>query len=382
MMGNQFQAIALTWVVLEELGSGLALGTILMAASIPRAVFMLAGGVVSDRLSPRKVMLFSNASRCIIVLVLALLIFSHQLEQWHLYLIMVAFGTVGAFYLPSMMSMIPVLIGRDRLETANSLVMGTMQFSSLVGPALAGIVVAAAGTAMAMSIDSATFAVATITLLLMKGIAGTAKKPKSDTEEQGNPLQNLKEGLKYAWQQPAIRGLLPLIMVVNFCFSGPVTVGLAARIHEISGEATSLGVVMTVIGGAGLFGSLLAGALKLKKRGLILLGLIGLLGVSLVVIGWANSIMAIALIAGLMGLASGLINVMMITWLQRISRPDMLGRVMSLDLFASAGLQPLSLALTGWLVDINSTLLFVGAGALTLLVTLVSFGNRQIRGID
>ena len=143
VFGNFFMLIALAWVVLEATGSGLALGTVMMAAAIPRAVFMLFGGVVSDRLSPRLVMLVSNTAQGVLVALLAFLVFAGTVELWHLYILMVIFGIVGAFFLPAMMTMIPRLVSKDRLEAANSLVIATSQLSAFIGPASAGFVVAA-----------------------------------------------------------------------------------------------------------------------------------------------------------------------------------------------------------------------------------------------
>jgi len=382
VIGNQLQALALTWVVLEEFGSGLALGTILMASSIPGAVFMLFGGVLSDRLSPRRVMMFSNAARGIIVLIMSLLIFSDSLEQWHLYVLMVAFGTAGAFFAPAMMSMIPLLVGRKRLETANSLIMGTMQSTGLFGPAVAGFLLSKISTAAVMGIDSITFFFATVTLMFMKGVITTTRGKESETGKKESALTSLKEGFKYAWQQPGIRGLVPLMAMMSFCFGGTMKVGIVTRIYEIDPEATSLGIIMTVSAAAGLTGSLLAGIIRLRRRGMVMLGMATVVSIGLVLFSWANDIVSIMLLAGLMALMYSATHIIIITWVQRVVREDMLGRVMSFVMFASAGTGPISFAIAGWLMDVHSIILFSGAGALMFLTVLISFFNRGIRTID
>ena len=98
-LGGQFGNIALAWITLQVMGSGLAFGTVLMAAAIPNAVFMVFGGVMSDRFSPRWLMLISNISRCVIVAILALLVFLEAIELWHLYVMVVLFGFLGAFFI-------------------------------------------------------------------------------------------------------------------------------------------------------------------------------------------------------------------------------------------------------------------------------------------
>jgi len=392
--GNQFQALAITWVILDVLkATGLVLGTVMMASAIPRALFMLFGGVLSDRLSPRLVMLVSNAGRFVLVAALAFLVFAHTrqtftLEMWHLYLFSVIFGIVGAFFLPAMMTMIPRLISRDKLEPANSLVMGTMQLSGLVGPAVAGILVATVGSAVALGIDSATFAFATVTLMLM---ARLSLQPRPAENGQGIPSQpvnrnsaltDLRNGFRYVWSQPRIRALLPAIAVANLCIAGPIGVGLPVLVHKLTGEATSLGIVMAVAGGGGLFGTLLAGSIKLRRRGILLVFIFVISGTALALLGLAPSVWSIALLVSAAAFGSGIANVMLIAWFQGVTRSDMLGRVMSFLMFASAGLQPVSLALGGWLVDVNSTLMFAGAGGLIVLTGFYLAANSSVRAID
>ena len=388
VFGNFFQMIALAWVVLEATGSGLALGTVMMAAAIPRAVFMLFGGVVSDRLSPRLVMLVSNTAQGVLVALLALLVFAGTVELWHLYILMVIFGIVGAFFLPAMMTMIPRLVSKDRLEAANSLVMATSQLSAFIGPAAAGFVVAAAGSAVAMGVDAVTFAIASVTLLLMRGISLRRRSIQSNEElaepaRQNSALSDMKDGLRYAWNNPEIRILLPVIAVVNFCFTGPIDVGLAWLAHEKFVEgAAGLGIMLSVFGGTAVFGALLAGSIKMRHLGIVFTVIVVVIGAGLGLVGVAPDLLVTCVLLGIMGIVNSFLNVRAIAWLQRMVQTDMLGRVMSLVMFASMGLAPVSLALAGWLVDVNHTVMFVVAGGLTMLTGLFMAASRTIRAID
>jgi len=388
VFGNFFQMIALAWVVLELTGSGLTLGSVLMAAAIPRALFMLFGGVLSDRVPPRLVMLVSNTAQGVIVALLALLVFSQTAEMWHLYVLMVMFGTVGAFFMPAMMTMIPHLVSRDRLEAANSLVMATSQLSGFIGPAAAGFVVAAVGSAAAMGVDAATFAFATVALLLMRSVPLRAQRTQP-TDEHGEPtprrnaLTDLKEGFRYTWNTPAIRAILPMIAVINFCFVGPIDVGLAWLAHSRFEEgAAGLGIMLSVFSGAAVVGALLAGSIKTRHLGIIFTVIVGVMGTGLGFIGVAPTLLVTCVLLGAIGMVNSFIGVMALAWFQRTVRTDMLGRVMSLIMFASAGLAPISLALGGWLADLNATLMFAGAGGLTVVTCLCMATSRAIRRID
>jgi hypothetical protein len=393
VFGNQFHALALTWVVLDILKApGLVLGTVLMASAIPRAVFMLFGGVLSDRLSPRRVMLVSNAGLCIIAAGLAFLVFAHTrgtftLEIWHLYVISIVFGIVAAFFIPAMMTMIPRLLDRERLEAGNSLVMGTMELSGLVGPAAAGIVVAAVGTAVAFGVDAATFAFATVTLLLMRGLVPRPQQEVvgsalTEPVRKDSALADIRDGFRYAWGQPGMLAQILAIAVANFCIVGPIAVGLPVVVHRLTPEPTALGMVMAVAGAGGLFGTILAGAIRLRHRGVVLITTFIVAGGGFALLGIMPDILSIALLVGAAAIGNGLVNVILIAWFQGTTRTDMLGRVMSLLMFASAGLQPVSLAMAGWLVDLNYTVMFAGAGGLIVLTGFYLATNSMVRAID
>src|SRR5215468_7199876 len=109
LLGDQFFLVALPWLILQLTGSGVALGAILMAAAIPRAVLMLMGGAVTDRTSPRKVMIATASARTLFVGAIAALIYFHVLQLWHLYLLALGFGVADAFSLPASQTFLPSL---------------------------------------------------------------------------------------------------------------------------------------------------------------------------------------------------------------------------------------------------------------------------------
>ncbi len=175
---------------------------------------------------------------------------------------------------------------------------------------------------------------------------------------------------------------MPAIAVANFCIVGPMGVGLPVLIHSLTGEPTSLGIVMAVAGGGGLFGTLLAGSVRVRRRGLLLIAVFIVSGTGFAFLGVMPSVLSIALLVGAAAIGNGLANVVLIAWLQGATRHDMLGRVMSLMMFASAGLQPLSLALAGWLVDFSYSFMFAGAGGLVVLAGFYLASIRAVRALD
>jgi MFS family permease len=391
LLGDQFHFVALAWLTLQLTGSGLALGTVLMAASIPRAVFMLIGGAMSDRLSPRTLMLVSNAARAVLVAVITGLIMFGAIRLWHLYLLAIIFGLVDAFFHPAFMTIVPALVEKDQLEASNALLRGTAQFSVLIGPAPAGFLISVVGAASAFGIDAVTFVIATATLWMMKGY-DNRQTPTSrgdgiaatETIKPDGLVAAIREGLRYAWSDPVTRAILLIVAAVDFSFVGPFNVGLASLAdHRFVGGAVAFGTMLSVWGGGALLGTLVAGLIgQPRHRGQLLLGIAGALGAGLSLLGIAPNVLLASVVIGAMGLGSGFVNVVMVAWLQTRTNPHMLGRVMSLVMLASLGLAPLSFAIAGALVDLHATLLFAAAGAIVLVATGISAANRRVRTID
>jgi MFS family permease len=391
LLGDQFHFVALAWLTLQLTGSGLALGTVLMAASIPRAIFMLVGGAMSDRLSPRTLMLVSNAARAALVGLITGLVLLGAIRLWHLYLLAIVFGLVDAFFHPAFMTIVPTLVEKDQLETSNALLRGTAQLSVLIGPAPAGFLISVVGVASAFGIDAVTFVIATIALWLMKGDnnqeASTSHRDAIGAIKPIKPnglMTAIREGLHYAWSDPVTRAILLIVAAVDFSFVGPFNVGLASLAdHRFVGGPIAFGTMLSVWGGGALLGTLVAGVIgQPRRRGQLLLGIAGALGAGLSLLGIAPNVVLASVVIGAMGLGSGFVNVVMIAWLQGRTDPQMLGRVMSLVMFASLGLAPLSFAIAGALVDLHATLLFAAAGAIVLVATGVSAANRRVRSID
>ncbi len=127
LLGDQFYLVALPWLTIQLTNSPLSLGTVLMAAAIPRAVFLLIGGVVSDRLPPRLIMLVANAVRAVLTALLTALVIFQGTQLWHLYLFAISFGIIDGFFIPATKSIIPSLVPRELLAASNALSMGTTQ---------------------------------------------------------------------------------------------------------------------------------------------------------------------------------------------------------------------------------------------------------------
>jgi MFS family permease len=376
LLGDQFYLIALPWLVLQLTGDPLALGTVLALAGIPRAIFMLLGGAVSDRFSPRAVMLASDAIRLILTGLLAGLVLIGSVQLWMLYVLALAFGLVSGFFMPASSTILPQLIAVDDLQPANALTQGTAQLSVFLGPVVAGGLIALAsrssgeanpgllGIGLALGIDTFTFAVSVITLWLIR-----ARPRQTTAGGAAAVLASIREGVAYVGTNAMLQVALVLIAAVNLLFVGPLLVGVpvmaATRLAE---GAAAFGIIMSGYGGGNLLGYVVSGALPAPKRmGLLLAAVIGIFGLGSIAYGYVTSTALAFLVSLLMGIGNGYVGIMLITWMQKSTPPAMLGRVMSLLLFANVALVPLSQALAGGLSKFSLSGMYVGAGALILL---------------
>ena len=370
LLGDQFHFIALAWLTLEITGSGLALGGVLLVAGLPRAVLVLVGGVAADRFSPRSIMLGSNTLRALIVAVLTLMVATNMAELWMLFVLAFLFGCVDAFFWPAQGAIVPMLVDEDKLPGANGLMQGSQQLTGLLGPALAGILVAAVGTAWAFGIDALSFAIASVALALIVG----GRRPTVIGEHQPSVLRTIRSGLSYAWQDPGLRSLILLSAVLNFAINGPVSVGIAWMAdNQFEGGAQAFGFILAAFGAGALGGAIVAGSLgTVRQLGWVtVVGSIAM-GVAFALVAVASSTLVVMALVLIIGLAVGFLNVRIVAWIQARTPETMIGRVMSLVMLGGIALSPLSMALTGALVDLGYVALcFAGGGILIVLAALL-----------
>jgi MFS family permease len=376
LFGDQFFLVALPWLIVGLTSSSVALSTILMTAAIPRAVLMLAGGVIADRHSPKFILAVTAGARAILVAALAALIFYHQIVLWHVYVLAGLFGVADAFTMPARRALIPSLVAADDLQAANSLNQTSLQLSGIIGPLPAGLAVRALGTAQAFFIDAISF------LFVIAALLGLPKgEPKPRTGQ--SMWVSIGEGFAYIASDRPLSALVILAAALNFAISGPASVGLVLIAQHRFGSASAFAAFVSALAFGSLAGAVGAGWLKLRShRGLVLLGGSAAIGVFLAAIPFvANEIAIIALLAAI-GATSGIVNVSLQTWLQQRIKPEMRGRAMSLLMLAVVGLLPFSIAFAGILAQIGLPVLFVASGALVIAAAAGGFVSGRLHAVE
>lgn len=400
MLGGQFYMIALPWLVLQLTDDAFAVGTVAAAAGVPRALFMLVGGALTDRFPPRTILIISGLLRMVMVTLLTVLVFTGSIELWMLYALAFSFGVADAFSWPASGALLPRLVSRDELQAANSLIQGTSQLAFLAGPVLAGGLIAlfagaqeageaadvasrTRGIAAAFGINSCTFMVSALLLLMMR-IPRDAEE-ETDSGGEISMWSSIWEGLVVVWNDLTLRALFSIIAAINFLLTGPIAVGIPVLANSRLPEgAVAYGIIMSAFGGGALIGTILAGVLPKpspQRLGLTFIFATSPIGIGAILLGFASSTPIAASMTLMMGIGEGYAVILFITWLQTRMPLSILGRMMSLVNLASVGLQPLSMALAGFLLKWDMTGLFVGAGTIMVVVVFASVFSPAVRAM-
>lgn len=396
LIGDQFHMIALPWLVLQMTGDAFAMGAVLALGGIPRALFMLLGGAVTDRFSPRAVMLASNLARMVLVGLLAVLVLTGALEVWMLYVFSLLAGLAGAFFFPAQNAIVPQVVDKAYLQTGNAIISGTAQLSLFGGPVLAGALIAllsgevttgnvAAGTAgigIAFGIDTLTFLVSALSLWWLR-LTHVNPAQAGDT---GTMFSAIREGLAYVWDDIKLRTIFIIIAVSNLLVVGPMSIGIPVLADtRFSEGAAAFGILMSAYGGGSLLGTILAGVLPrppARVLGSVLFVIYSSMGIGIALLGLTTTTPIAALVTLAMGVGQGYVVILFITWLQGRTPQALLGRMMSLLMFSTNGLVPVSHSLTGALIDLNPVALFTIFGGLMAVMSLVAALNPNTRELE
>ena len=375
-VGDQFYLVALPWVVLQLTGSAVAVGTILMAVAIPRAALMLFGGALTDRISARRILMSTASARTLLVTVIGFLLWWHLLQLWQLYVLGFFFGVADAFAWPAATTLLPSVVKREQLVAANSVFQTTGQLTTIVAPAPAGLVIKALGTAWAFFIDAISF------LFIIAALWRLPDPPKAASAAKPPVWRSILDGIAYVRRDVPLRSLMLVAAMLNFCISGPMGVGLPYLVKTKFGSAAAYGLVISAMAAGGLIGALLAGILKIKRRGLLLLGACVVISAGIASMGLLGHLWSIAAVLLLLGSSAGVANVHIAAWIQQRIDATVRGRVFSVLMLGNFGLIPVSLAVAGLLIAWNLKLMFLTAGVSMLLVTVFGASQKQVRAIE
>ncbi|MFJ6836366.1 MFS transporter [Streptomyces sp. NPDC091209] len=345
VVGDRMSFVAVPFAVLSVGGSASDVGLLAAAGVLPMLLFALVGGVWADRFQRHRIMLVSDLVRFVVQGLAAVLLLTGVAEVSHLVLLMIVFGTADAFFMPAATGLIPLVVGADRLREANAL-RGFVQSSGLVvGPALAGVLVASAGPGGALAADALTFAVSAAFLARLRP-RGTAPEAMGGTPG-GSFLGELRagwaqvRGRTWVWSGMAAIAVYHVVVLPSVFVLGPVLA------EDQWGGAASWSVVTVGFGIGSVVGDVCAYRLKVGRPMALAAAALAVGSCQALIIGSGAPLALIAILEAVTGVAVSLFFVIWETALQTHIPESALSRVSSYDYLLSTGLMPLGLVLAG-----------------------------------
>lgn len=380
LIGTWLQLTAQGWVVWELSHSNSALGIVAMLGSLPILLLGPWAGVRADRVDRRRLLIITQVVAMVLALVMALLVQTDAIRLWHIYILSTLLGVVTALDLPAQQAFLGDLSGMDQIRQAVVLNAMIIQISRIVGPALAGFIIGAAGVAPAFWINGFSFLAVIASLWAVR--ANQIRKPSNS-----RPLQEFREGINFIRQAPRIQDLIMLAFLVTF-FGLPVLNILPSVVTTVlAGDAKALGYLLSASGVGALVGTLLIVPLvqPIRRTGVVM-------GLAVI---WTGSWFFffslstwLPLSMFLLFLVSTTVPAVLATangLLQTLAPPTMRARLLSTYIMVIFGVQPVAALFIGYSADLLSPPLAIringllmAAGGILLLLARPELRRWQV----
>lgn len=371
--GSWMQTTAQSWLVVSLTASAFKLGLVNVCQFAPVLVFGLFAGVVIDRVPKRTMLLSTQSSSAILAAVLAVLDGTGRVHLWHVYVLGLALGIVNAFDMPARQAFVVEMVGKEDLTNAIALNSSIFNAGRLIGPAVAGLLVASFGTALCFALNAISF------LAVIAGLFFMRITPVR-VERGGTGLSRLREGLAYVRATPVV--LMTVVMagfVATFGMNFNVWVPLLAK-QEFAVGADGFGVLLSALGLGSLGGALALAFFGRGARPGIMLTTAGALGISelllAVAAGLSAPLVAALVLLPVMGFTMTSTMAMANTTVQTSTPNELRGRVLSVYLTVFAGSAPFGALLAGATANELGTAASVAIGGAVTLATAVVVASR------
>ena len=350
MAGDGIFTVALALEALRLGHTGTALSFVLAARIGPAVCLLLVGGVVVDRVPRRLAMLAGDIGRGIAVGLIALAVATGTARLWQLLVMAAVFGIGDAVFIPASTAIVPELLPKDLLVQGSSLTTSSKQAAQrLIGPAIGGFVVVAAGTGTAFAVDAASFAVGAACLLAMSGSRRATARPA----RRSSVLADARDGLRYCASKRWLWMAITSHGLINLAAAAPLTMLVPLLVRQVMRQnGAALGLVLAAGGLGGIIGAALAGRIALPRRRVTATWLAqGVAGTALVGLAAASSSWYAGLFFGIFWAFATYGNVLWFPILQEQVPGDMLGRASSIEWMVSFAGTPVGIIGAGLLAS-------------------------------
>lgn len=367
LIGTWLQIVAMGWLVLKMTNSAFLIGLITALGSLPSLFFTLFGGVLVDRFPKKKILFITQSAAMILAFILGILTVFNIINIWEIGILAFLLGTVAAIDIPARQAFVSELVNKDQIPSAIALNSATFNAARVIGPGIAGLLIAFIGTGGAFIVNGFSY-IAVIAALRLISVESKSTGVKSGT------LEAIKEGLSYSFSHPVIRNLIIFTAVSSvFGWSYSTVMPLIAE-SEFHLDAAGLGY-MYAAGGLGALAATLAISVFSKKISPVffILGGNTLFSVSIIVFSYTTDLAFALVLLFLAGF--GLLSqfAMMNTTIQRLVKSEFRGRVLSIYIFMFMGLTPLGNFEVGLLSENMGTGFAIRFGAVIVFLFGVLF---------
>lgn len=358
--GTFMQAVALPWLVLRMTGSGTALGIVSALQFLPILLFAPLGGAIADRFPKRNLVIFTQCVFGMLALTLGFLVLTDLVRLWMVYAIAFSLGLFAALDSPTRHTFISELVGEKGLKNAITLNSGIMNAARIVGPTIAGILIAEVGIASCFILNGLSFVAVIVMLLLMRKGELAVAEPESGKSRYF-------DGLRYIFSKPDLRLIFIMVAVIGtLAYEFQVSLPLLAKI-TFGGDARSYAALSSAFGlGAVIGGLLFAGKKRVDRIGLVRLA--ALFGICLLLVSVSpNHATAVVVMV-----AAGIFSIGFTsagnTMMQLGSTPGMRGRVMAFWSMAMMGSTAIGGPIIGWIGEYVGPRYSLGLGGLVTIL--------------
>jgi MFS family permease len=361
-IGTWMQQIAAFWLVLDLTHSPVAVGALALVQTLPVTVFSLVGGSLADRIDVRRMLIASDCVLTVLAATLAALALTDRIQVWHFYALGLVYGIVVALGSPSRHTLVFRIVGRDDLPNAVALSSGLGTTARIVGPALGGLVVAAAGPGIAFATNALSYLVSVAALLAMR----LPRRPRA--AGAGRVLTGIAETFRFAFGERRVTvTFFAVLLVSTFSFNFDVLLPLLAR-RTLDEGAAVFGLIASVFGMGALCGALILATVGRARLLLVLGGAAGFGGFQLV-LAPQDTLPVVCALLFVIGIFYILWGSSALAVLQLAAPEHLRGRAASLYFFAFMGGAPLGGLIAGSLTSLGGTrLAFASAGVVALTV--------------
>lgn len=363
LIGTWLQQVALSWLVFRLTHSAVLLGLVGFAGQLPSFLLAPVAGVMTDRWNRRRLLILTQALSMLQAALLGILVLTHRIEVWHVMVLAALLGLVNAFDMPGWQAFVVEMI-EDRADLPNAIALNSSMVNAarLVGPAVAGGLLATVGEGWCFLLNAASYVAVIASLALIRVVP-----PALEVGAPQNVLESFREGAIYAFGSPPIRALLVLLAVMSLVAMPYSVLMPVYATQNLHGNASTLGWLMAATGVGALSGALyLASRPSVLGLGRIIAGGALLFGVSLILFSFSRWLGLSLFILMFVGLGMMVQMAGSNTILQTIVAEEKRGRVMSFYAMAFMGMAPFGSLLAGALsshLGVTTTIALGGVGA-------------------